>query len=70
MHEGMFPATTELILGLCFGIINLGLYIFWNLHNCKKHLDTCIKVRVHHVNCELSKFMGLTKLNSFPRLWC
>ena len=38
----MLAAITELILGLCFGIINLGLYIFWNLHNCKEHLDTCI----------------------------
>ena len=37
MHEGMLPAITELILGLCYGIINLGLYIFWNLHNCKEH---------------------------------
>ena len=44
MHEGMLPAITELILGLCFGIINLGLYIFWNLHNCKEHLDTCIRL--------------------------
>ena len=42
MHERMLPAITELILGLCFGIINLGLYIFWNLHNCKEQLDTCI----------------------------
>ena len=25
MHEGMLPAIAELILGICFGIINLGL---------------------------------------------
>ena len=65
MHEGMLPAITELSLGLCSGIINLGLYIFWNLHKCKEHLDTCIS---SGASCELSKFMGLTKLYSFPRL--
>ena len=50
MPEGMLPANTELILGLCFRIINLGLYIFWNLHNCKEHLDTCIS---SGASCEL-----------------
>ena len=50
MHEGMLLAITELILGLCFGIINLGLYSFWNLHNCKAHFDTCVRAGA---SCEL-----------------
>ena len=50
MHEGMLPLITELILGLCFGIINLGLYNFGNLHNCEEHLDTCIS---SGASCEL-----------------
>ena len=52
MHEGILPAVTELILGLCFGIINVGLYIFWNPHNCKEHLDTCVSSGIlRTVNC-------------------
>ena len=61
MHEGMLPAITELILGLCFGIINVRL-TFPGTCIIVRNIWTLVYVRVRHANCELFKFMGLTKL--------